>query len=376
MLGTEKPRDLLQGIWKFVFSIVKGICFAVSLLFIMPYSHASDRRNNAREDAKLTGEKAKLFWPTFLGITLGFLMGLIAFPFVILIFVFLAIIQLVRGLFYTPSAIYYACKGKKWNSKTREWEDDFYSLQAEKEQFLAKEAGDDGKNDASAPAEAPTAATIGPVKKVADTYYYDLLEVPTNATSNAIKKAYYRGSLKYHPDKNEGDPEADQKFRDISEAYQVLSDEQRRKTYDKQGRSAATVELTNVDPHVFFMVLFGAGKFEPFFGRLRMATKIEGLFDGQDSAEDLEEIMADKEKSKIMTNAMDEAQQAREVKCAIYLAEILDPLARGDVDEATFRKTWELKAQELAKRGKDKETLREIGTMYDFRARQHLSLCC
>lgn len=66
--------------------------------------------------------------------------------------------------------------------------------------------------------------------------YYDILGLTKNATDNEIKKAYRKLAMKYHPDKNPNNPEAEQKFKEISEAYSVLSDEEKRKIYDKYGK--------------------------------------------------------------------------------------------------------------------------------------------
>ena len=67
------------------------------------------------------------------------------------------------------------------------------------------------------------------------TDYYSILEVSKNATQDEIKKAYRKQALKYHPDKNPGDKTAEQSFKKISEAYEVLSDENKRKVYDQYG---------------------------------------------------------------------------------------------------------------------------------------------
>ena len=66
--------------------------------------------------------------------------------------------------------------------------------------------------------------------------YYETLGVTKNATAEEIKKAYRKQALKFHPDRNPGDSESEKKFKDISEAYEVLSDEQKRQVYDKYGK--------------------------------------------------------------------------------------------------------------------------------------------
>ncbi|KXX75894.1 Mitochondrial protein import protein mas5 [Madurella mycetomatis] len=72
---------------------------------------------------------------------------------------------------------------------------------------------------------------------VKESKYYDVLGVSPNATEQELKKAYKTGALKYHPDKNRNNPSAEQKFKEISHAYEVLSDPQKRQLYDQYGES-------------------------------------------------------------------------------------------------------------------------------------------
>ena len=67
--------------------------------------------------------------------------------------------------------------------------------------------------------------------------YYEVLGVEKNANADEIKKAYRKAAIKYHPDKNPGDKEAEEKFKEAAEAYDVLSNEQKRARYDQFGHA-------------------------------------------------------------------------------------------------------------------------------------------
>src|SRR5579871_7073635 len=72
--------------------------------------------------------------------------------------------------------------------------------------------------------------------------YYKVLDVPKNATEAEIKKAYRRLAMKYHPDRNPNDKEAEERFKEAKEACEVLTDAQKRAAYDQYGH--AGVEAT------------------------------------------------------------------------------------------------------------------------------------
>lgn len=73
--------------------------------------------------------------------------------------------------------------------------------------------------------------------------YYETLGVNKSADKEAIKKAYRKLAKKYHPDTNAGNPHAEEMFKDVTEAYNVLSDEKKRKLYDEFGFAGLQVGL-------------------------------------------------------------------------------------------------------------------------------------
>ncbi|OJD20277.1 hypothetical protein ACJ73_08389 [Blastomyces percursus] len=114
---------------------------------------------------------------------------------------------------------------------------------------------------------------------VADTAYYDVLGVPPNATEIQIKKAYRKLAITTHPDKNPGDETAHERFQAIGEAYQVLSNEQLRKQYDKFGKDKAVPDSGFEDPAEFFSMIFGGGAFVDLIGEISLMKDITQTMD-------------------------------------------------------------------------------------------------
>jgi molecular chaperone DnaJ len=107
--------------------------------------------------------------------------------------------------------------------------------------------------------------------------YYEVLGVPRDVAAEDLKKAYRKLAVKFHPDKNPDDKSAEGKFKEVGEAYDVLSDEQKRAAYDRYGHAAFAGGMGGPsaggggfhDPFDVFRDVFGGGGggiFEQFFG--------------------------------------------------------------------------------------------------------------
>jgi molecular chaperone DnaJ len=106
--------------------------------------------------------------------------------------------------------------------------------------------------------------------------YYEILGVDRGATKEEIKKAYRRSAIKYHPDKNPDDKDAEEKFKEATEAYEILGDDKRRKLYDQYGHEGVGVGAGGFqgfrnsadfeDLFGGFSDIFGSDIFESFFG--------------------------------------------------------------------------------------------------------------
>src|SRR6187402_2688654 len=126
--------------------------------------------------------------------------------------------------------------------------------------------------------------------------YYEILSVTRQATEEEIKRSYRKLAVKFHPDKNPGDSTAEERFKELGEAYDVLMDADKRAAYDRFGHAAFAQGTAGGgggfhDPFDIFREVFGGGGaggiFETFFGG-GATTDREGRQRGSDLRYDMQ----------------------------------------------------------------------------------------
>lgn len=111
-----------------------------------------------------------------------------------------------------------------------------------------------------------------------DVDYYEILEIDRTASQDQIAAAYRKAAMKYHPDRNPGNPEAVEKFKAAAEAFEVLNDPEKRQIYDRYGRDGLNGQMSGGDtgfgsPFGTFSDLFGESIFGSIFGGARQARQ-------------------------------------------------------------------------------------------------------
>ncbi|WVQ85971.1 hypothetical protein IAT38_008139 [Cryptococcus sp. DSM 104549] len=249
----------------------------------------------------------------------------------------------------------------------------------------------------SSTAQSSTRRGIGSDKNPLDMAYYDVLGLDSQCTTEEVKKAYRRLAIKLHPDKNRDDPDAEEKFKQISIAYQVLSDPDLRHKYNefgqKNGGGMSEPAGGFADPEEVFGKMFGGDRFEDLIGNISIGKDMKDAFQQQNEPEPGDIVIGPTGKPMLTPEAMQrkiardrevaeqKAKQRRErvEKLANHLEgrlNIFTEAAKGPEDQmvgASFKEICRLEAEDLKEESYGVELLHAIGRQYQAKSAQHLA---
>ena len=364
LFSTRRPKDGWAGLSSGLKSVGKGTIAGVASLVAQPIAGAQENGVKGFFGGLATGVASAVALPVT-GVCVG-------------------AYQMTRGVANSVEAVNASKQGMVWDNEKREWVQ--YFLEKDKEEVETREA--ELKSGGKTASGGDSAAADINERKVKDREYYDLMGVSTNATAGEIKKAYYKEARKCHPDKCQDDPEAAAKFQALGHAYQILSNEQTRASYDKNGKpetNSADANLANeIDPLVFFAVMFGSHLVEPYIGELWIATTADTLMkDAMEQQQGLDmENMTEEDAAKFLASKsasgeeMMLKQRKREVKCALNLREKIVPFmeAKEEDDIMVFKASIAQEAAKIASTSFGATFLVAIGFTLEVEAEEYIGV--
>mmetsp|Transcript_35168 Transcript_35168/g.73237 ORF Transcript_35168/g.73237 Transcript_35168/m.73237 type:complete len:540 (-) Transcript_35168:1168-2787(-) len=349
ILSSTAPKNLREGVSSGVSNIVKGAVGGAGVLVLLPIMGGA-------VGAKQAGIVGGAF-----GLAIGAVGGVIGGAALIVSGAVSGVVQIGRGVAAVPQQIIAPRKGKYWNEYDGKWVYSDLSQIAEE----IKDVPEDNRDllgDIEKDLDDGKKKQEGLVTEVADMFYYETLDVAPDADKGTIKRNYYKLARKYHPDKNPGDEEAADKFKVIGEAYQVLSDDDKRIIYNKEGRDGLQGqnddEAPKLDPVILFTFLFGSDKFNDITGQLASATSSRV----GDSPE-------------VSLKVARQIQQRRVGRLALKLVDRIEGYVNvkksgGSTDE--FVAKWLAEGQDLSTASFGYQMVTTCGKVYNLVAVQHL----
>ncbi|WVQ63383.1 uncharacterized protein L199_001536 [Kwoniella botswanensis] len=257
--------------------------------------------------------------------------------------------------------------------------------------------GGSTSNNTNGPSRDTGRRGIGTDKNPIDLAYYEVLGLDSQCTTEEVKKAYRRLAIKLHPDKNRDDPDAEEKFKQISIAYQVLSDPELRHKYNefgqKNGGGVAEPAGGFQDPEEVFGKMFGGDRFEDLIGQISIGKDMKDAFQQQHEAEAGDYMIGPTGKPMMTPDAMqrkmlrdravaeEKARVRRErveklAKNLVNKLNIYTEAAKGTEDKlvgASFKEICRLEAEDLKEESYGTELLNAIGRAYQAKSAQHMA---
>ena len=346
--NKTRPRNLAEGVTTGLGSVVSGAFGTVGAIVLTPIV------------ATHQGYTKAGFIGGALGLTIGLVGGVVGGVVSAAGGLFKGVTQIGRGVVAVPYSIAGPMHGKWWNDIDGKW----VKTDLEKEEIAMSIVPNDDidilgeKANEKANEKAETGTDKGDDPLVKDPYYYDILGVSTGVDQVKMKRQYYLLARKYHPDKVGDDEEASEKFKDISEAYQVLADPELRHIYDQKGMDglaadkAGAAQKDQLDPTILFAFLFGSDQFNDYVGRLAVATSA------------LAGDLTLKEARKL--------QIRRCTRIAIKICKRLEHWVHPDIDNEFSINKWKDEANTLSQASYGHELVVLIGNVYSLAATQFL----
>jgi hypothetical protein len=348
ILSKSRPKNLQQGMGRGVGNIVAGAVGAAGVAVMMPTLGLA------------TGAKHGGILGAVVGVTGGAVVGVLGAAAIAVGGAFSGVSQIVQGVAAVPQQIIAPRQGKWWNETEGRW---VRTDMAEEIKTLENTPADDSDLLGDVVKEVESSKDDELSGDVVDKYYYDILEVAPDADASAIKRSYYLLARKYHPDKCPNDEKAANKFKDVAEAYQVLSDPELRAKYNKDGKDGLSADKTSVadggapkiDPAVLFAFLFGSDKFTNYVGRLASATSAAVGDSPKISAKDARTL-----------------QKRRVTRLAIAMiakiAPYVDACESSSGSTEALEAEWTTEAKELSEASYGHQLVTTIGQVYNIMA--------
>eukprot|EP00927_Polykrikos_kofoidii_P018602 TRINITY_DN18632_c0_g1_i1.p1 TRINITY_DN18632_c0_g1~~TRINITY_DN18632_c0_g1_i1.p1 ORF type:complete len:634 (-),score=104.87 TRINITY_DN18632_c0_g1_i1:166-2067(-) len=383
IFSTRRPRDAIAGSVSASKTVLRS-CAAGAATLLMAPSEASRRDGTS-------------------GFLVGMGQSMVTAAMLPCCGVAVAAVQVARGLANTPVAVVESFRGYHWSDKDRTWGYEEYTLKEEARELRRRQKEGEAEaararaksrcagrrrrpstNDGSCgttsaggvatPVDCATGSSdsssmagrqavgAGQRQEQKVLNYYELLQIPRDATETAIRQAYYRQSRRCHPDKAGADSASVAQFHKISEAYCVLRNPDLRRAYDRGGAPEVARVATTINLGSLYVAVISGPQWEPFLGPLAL-SRILSEDEGDTNGRSLDLLV---DLWRVGDTAVDPWQARREVRCALQLSDRLRPFVNGRA--SAFESLLREEARTLARAPFASGVLQSIASVYEDEA--------